>query len=284
MAVDQMNDSYNRCLQELRARYRGRGIAGNLRGELELQAKQDIQNQSDDTAYLLFSSGARIADQYRSGVYNGSKYMTSDDFVRYFRNRRTFNMPAVVKARETVAKEAEAAEVAPVRQNGRGVGNRNSASSENAKEGHLATAKSALKAFAGKWFPVERREGRTEGAGFRIPAAALSGIAVFTISLGLIVGGSVMIGSASADLGQQKSEIARLEAQQSDLQGKLDLKYNVSDIEAEAKSLGMIKRQYADSTYVKVNGKEEITIYEDGKDEKSGLAALLSSFGIELNP
>lgn len=46
----------------------------------------------------------------------------------------------------------------------------------------------------------------------------------------------------------------------------------------------MIKRQYADSTYVKVNGKEEITIYEDGKDEKSGLAALLSSFGIELNP
>ena len=112
----------------------------------------------------------------------------------------------------------------------------------------------------------------------------MSGIAVFTISLGLIVGGSVMIGSASADLGQQKSEIARLEAQQSDLQGKLDLKYNVSDIEAEAKSLGMIKRQYADSTYVKVNGKEEITIYEDGKDEKSGLAALLSSFGIELNP
>ena len=30
MSVE-MNESYNRCLEELRARYKGRGIAGNIK-------------------------------------------------------------------------------------------------------------------------------------------------------------------------------------------------------------------------------------------------------------
>ena len=66
-------------------------------------------------------------------------------------------------------------------------------------------------------------------------------------------------------------------------QGKLDLKYNVDEIEEDAKALGMIKRQYADNEYLTVNGEEQIIIYEDGESDKVGLAALLSSFGIELD-
>ena len=130
---------------------------------------------------------------------------------------------------------------------------------------------------------MERKEGRTERTKFRFPAAATSGIAVFAVSLGLIVGGSVMLGNASGEVGELNSTIAALEAKQSELQGKLDLKYNVDEIEQDAKSLGMIKRQYADSEYLTVSGEEEIIVYENGEDENMGLAALLASFGIDLH-
>jgi hypothetical protein len=92
-----------------------------------------------------------------------------------------------------------------------------------------------------------------------------------------------MLGNASGEVGRLNSTIAKLEAQQNDLEGKLDLKYNVDEIEAEAKSLGMIKRQYVDNEYVTVNGEEQIIVYEDGQQENAGFAALLASFGIELN-
>jgi hypothetical protein len=99
----------------------------------------------------------------------------------------------------------------------------------------------------------------------------------------LIVGGSVLVGNASGEVGTLNSRISVLEAEEADLQGKLDLKCNVSDIEADAKELGMIKRQYADQEYLTVNNGEEITIYEKNEDENVGFAALLAAFGIEIN-
>ena len=154
---------------------------------------------------------------------------------------------------------------------------------DSGKEGHLKTAWVVLRGLKEKWFPMEVREGRAEHGRFRIPAATMSGLAVFSLSLGLIVGGSVMLGNAAGKVGEMNSTIATLEAKQTELQSKLDLKYNVDEIEAEAKSLGMIKRQYADQEYITVNEEEQITIYEDGEDDKVGLNALLSAFGIELN-
>ena len=203
--------------------------------------------------------------------------MTSEDFVRYFKHRRAFYSPTTQEERvPTVVNENRA-----VTGRGRGIGNRTSDS--NGKEGHLAHTASVLKDLAIRWFPVERREGRSESRGFRMPVSVMSGIAVFAVSLGLIVGGSVMLGNASGEVGRLNSTIVQLESKQTELQAKLDLKYNADEIEAEAKSLGMIKRQYADQEFVKVNGEEQIIIYDEGKDENVGLAALLASFGIELD-
>ena len=279
MAVEHMNDSYDRCLAELRERYKNRGVSGNVKTDAALQAKREESTRAlAPEAYVLFDARSKIADQYRSGEYNGSKYMTSDDFVRYFKTRRAFYMPQIAK--EQMPEEQNVAVPERRRHVTAGQG---TVKSESGKEGHLATVLSALKGIADKWFPVERKEGRTESTGFRLPAAAMSGVAVFAVSLGLIVGGSVLLGNASGEVGELNSTIAQLEAKQSELQGKLDLKYNVDEIEKEAKSLGMIKRQYADNEYVTVNGEEQIIIYEDGEEENMGLAALLASFGIELN-
>ena len=107
-------------------------------------------------------------------------------------------------------------------------------------------------------------------------------MAAFALSLGLIVSGSVMIGSASGELGTLNSEIDRLEAKQSDLQSQLDMKYNIQDIEEEAKSLGMINREFAQDQYLEVGADEDIETYEQ-EETNVGLATLLSAFGIRLD-
>lgn len=283
MAVEYTNDSYNRCIEELRARYKGRGIAVNVKNEIATQARREEASLAQLAEnYVEYDSRSMIGDQYRSGEYNGSKYMTSDDFVRYFKSRRAFYVPTALKEKEAKTEVVKNTAV-PQRKNtaaSRGM----VPSDSDSKEGHLSNNVLALiKDFAEKWFPVESKEGRANGARNRIPVSVLSGMAVFAVSLGLIVSGSVMVGSASGELGRKKSEIAQLEAQQAELQGKLDLKYNVNDIEEEAKSLGMIKRQYADGEYLTVNSGEEITIYDENEEENVGFAALLAAFGIEIN-
>ena len=273
MSVE-MNESYNRCLEELRARYKGRGIAGNIKKQNAIEAKKD---EAENTSYVLFDSRSNIADTYRSGVYNGSKYMTSEDFVRYFKTRREFYMPETLRKKQEA--EAKAGAVAQKRQSGRGLREGRS----DSKEGHLKTIISALVELKDKWFPMEPTAGRVNKGRFRVPVAALSGLAVFTVSLGLIVGGSVMIGDASGDLGRANSEISVLEAKEADLEGKLDLKYSINELEADAKSLGMIKREHADNEYLPIKGDDEVIIYDENQDKNVGLAALLAAFGIDTN-
>ena len=274
MAVEYMNDSYNRCIAELRTRYRGRAVSSSVKDEAVVNDDKNAITES----YILFDSRSKIADTYRSGEYNGSKYMTSEDFVRYFRSRRAFYMPSAQKAQEAKAEEAANASV-PQRKNGASPA---SPAESGSKEGHIERLLSVAKSLFVKWFPIERREGRSEGARSKFPVPVLAGIAVFAISMSLIVSGSVMVGDATAIVGKLDSEIATLEAEKSDLEGKLDLKYTVEEIEKDAKTLGMVKREYADSEYVTIKDDDEINIYDDGKEENISLAALLSAFGIEL--
>ena len=271
MALEHMNDSYGRCLEELRRRYRGRGFFGGVSEEhANRTAARAEERSAASESYTLFDAESKIADRYRSGEYAGSKYMTSDDFVRYFKTRRAFYMP-------TLQRNSAVPERRSAAKSGR------MGSESDGKEGHLAKTRSALKNLAVEWFPVERKEGRTEGKRFKLPATVLSGIAVFTISLGLIVSGSVMLGSASGKVGKTQATIRRLEAEQVELEATLDLKYDAEQIAKDAKSLGMIDRKYADNEYLAANGEEKIITPEEQKPENVGLATLLAAFGITLD-
>ena len=273
------NESYDRCLSVLRERYKGRGISEIVRNEAANQIGKEASTRAiAPGAYVFFDSKSKIADVYRSGEYEGSKYMTSDDFVRYFKSRRAFYSPNLEK--EELPNEAQAVK-SPIRRSASRSGLVSSESS--GKEGHLKTAISAIKVFREKWFPVEQKEGREQTGHFRIPAAAATGVAVFALSLGLIVSGSVMSGSASGKVSKLDSKISVLENEQTELQNMLDLKYNLDDIEAEAKSLGMVKYQNAEKEYINFGGEEQITVYDDDEDENVGLSTLLSSFGIDLD-
>ena len=279
MAVENINDSYNRCIAELRSRYRGKAISNNAKQEAATLRERDMLSAGQNTdGYVLFDSRSKIADSYRSGVYNGSRYMTSDDFVRYFRSRRAFYSPSAYKAAEAEAKAAENSAV-PARKNGASSSSL-TPSESGSKESHIQGLIATVKRFANEWFPAERKEGRTEGRKFKLPVSAMAGIAVFAISMTLIVSGSVLVGTAEGEVGKLDSQIASLKAEKADIEGKLDLKYTVDQIEADAKAMGMIKRQYADNQYITLEDDDKIVIYDDDKEENLGLSSLLSAFGI----
>jgi hypothetical protein len=279
MAVENMNDSYNRCIAELRSRYRGKAILNNAKHEAATLRERDALSAGEKTdGYVLFDSRSQIADSYRSGVYNGSRYMTSDDFVRYFKSRRAFYSPSAYKAAEAEAQKAENSAV-PARKNGASSTSL-TPSESGSKESHIRGLIATVKKFANEWFPFERKEGRSEGKRFKLPVSAMAGVAVFAISMTLIVSGSVLVGTAEGEVGKLDSQIASLKAEKADIEGKLDLKYTVDQIEADAKAMGMIKRQYADNEYITLKEDDEIVIYDDGKEENLGLSSLLSAFGI----
>ena len=277
MAVEIMNDSYNRCIAELRNRYRGKAVSNNVKNESAALRERDALAMGSSTGYVLFDSRSKIADSYRSGVYNGSRYMTSDDFVRYFKTRRAFYSPSTFKAEKTEATENTAV---PARKNGASPSSLTSGES-GSKESHTQGLIAAVKKFANSWFPVERKEGRSEGRKFKLPVSAMVGIAVFAVSMTLIVSGSVLVEASAGEVGRLDNQIAQLKVEKADIEGKLDLKYTVDEIEKDAKEMGMIKRQYADSKYISLENDDEIVIFEGKEKENVGLATLLSAFGID---
>ena len=277
MAVNYTNDSYDRCIAELRARYIGRGVSVSAKRT----AKEQEALDSGESTSFGFSRISGVSNEYRSGVYNGSKYMTSDDFIRYFRNRSRYNMPLALRNEQTSMEEKskETRELVGRRSGRISKGNALTVSESSSKEGNLITR---VESFVAKWFPVEPREGRETGARFKFPTAAVSSMAAFALSLVLIVSGSVMVGNASGEVGTLNTEISQLEAEQTELQSKLDLKYNIQDIEQEAARLGMIKNEYADKVYLEAADEEKIEIFEQ-EDKDFSFAALLSAFGIEID-
>ena len=273
-----INDSYTRCICELRARYKGRGIANSIGASESAQARIADNAQAANESYVLFDSRTNIADSYRSGVYNGSKYMTSDDFVRYFKTRRAFYMPEAVRAKQQAE---EAAVVAPQRKTfGRG---RRESGQQDSKEGHLSGLISAAKEIVKEWLPIEAGEFKLQWKLTRLPTAAMSALAVFTISLGLIVGGSVMIGNASGELGGLNSEIASLEETQTELESKLSMKYDINQLKNEVEDMGMIKMGHADNQYITIDSDCDVIVYDKEEKETTPLMALLSAFGFKLD-
>ena len=277
MAVETINDSYNRCIAELRNRYRGKAVSNNVKNESAALRERDALEAGVANGYVLFDSRSGIADSYKSGVYNGSRYMTSDDFVRYFKSRRAFYSPSVYKTEEAESSENSAV---PARKNGASSSSLTTSES-GSKESHTQGIIAAVKRFAKEWFPVERKEGRGEGGRLRLPVSALVGIGAFAVSMTLIVSGSVLVEASAGEVGRLDSQIALLKTEKADIEGKLDLKYTVDEIEADAKEMGMIKRQYAESRYITLENDDKVVVYEDDENQNIGLSTLLSAFGID---
>ena len=253
------NESYTRCFAALKEKYSARGIGQSIQRDVKGQSRTCDTVKSTSASFSSYDARSKTVSNYRSGEYSGGKYMTSDDFVRYFRNRNSFVLPTANKSMST-AREG----------------------SSDSKEGHIRRVLLHLIELKDKWLPIESREGRTTGEKFRFPALAMGCIAVVAISMALIVSGSVMIGNVSGEIGNLNTEISVLEAKETRLQSELDLKYDIESVKKDAEALGMISGRFTGGEYLEIGNEEEIEIFE--QEEKSiTIAGLLSAIGIELN-
>ena len=271
------NDSYNNCMNRLHERYNG-------------EASRSI----------YFSKSEREVNEgdYRNGEYNGQKYMTSGDFIKYYNNRKIesvspyvhtptantkeFKRPAArpqTTARETVNSAAPASRqrsqasagntvVMPARKNY----DANADTIVMPAKRSVKSVRNRVKKLFDKWFVSDENE-KTTKIKKKMPVAAITLLASLSIAMTMIVGTGVMLSGARAEAGNVKYEIKQLESQQDFLEEELVKKDDLAMIEEYATSrLGMIREDYVSSVYLQAGEEDSV----EGREE-SGFSALLSA-------
>ena len=79
MADGYVNESYNRCIAELRARYNGRGVSVNAKRAAADQIADESARAlaAHNEGYVSFNPSSGVSDEYRSGEYKGGRYRGS---------------------------------------------------------------------------------------------------------------------------------------------------------------------------------------------------------------
>ena len=216
-------------------------------------AKKPAEKQADPN----ISSAAKVymisrknkedaAHGYRNGEFRGNKYMTSEDFVTYFRSRGKISYaegtrkktteenageilrgraPVENKGADTFAPTAEAAkkraasdnDVKVYTPNGKKKASPNVSGRTEVFRRTGGERSERIKTAAREWFPEEKIVNvKTKRSPRRMvrTAAAIAGVA---LSLMMIVGGSVLVSDANREAKELESELRALEIQRNEL-------------------------------------------------------------------
>lgn len=128
--------------------------------------------------------------------------------------------------------------------------------------------KESAKVAAKTWVPLEERHSEmiVEGKKTKIPMNIILSIIIITISLFLIVGSMVLLGSALSEQNDLKSQIESLDFEIAELRSDLNRKNENADIEFFAENVfGMIKQDHINAEYIKSNKTDGISKQEDDK-------------------
>ncbi len=277
-------------------RYRDRGIAGRVHADAAQQEKKEALNRAETPGSYI--SADRLAkeeqlDVYRSGMSDGRRYMTADDFARYYHDQRGYKFPQYRTATDAERIAAVKA-VAPIRE---------TRLDEPKKAGWLTDtdklpnflrklldkpAVARLNRWAGETFPREIEENEKTGDSAalrprRIPVGLTAALVAVMVSMSMVITGTVLVSQATRELSQQKEELAQLKEAHGELSDELALKNDALHIEERAREeLGMVSEKYLHGQYITEERTDELEILDEDLDgeNKSGLAWLLSAFGI----
>ena len=293
------NASYDNCISKLQSRYEDRGVKANAQNEAKVQIKKEA---SAPNAYLVSRMNRpSAAENYRNGEYNGQKYMTTGDFLKYYNSRKdTFNISKISipkgdaaqtkEFRSTPAVEARSAEQArsatpqaraQVSAQKPKKGSRFDPNARTIEMPSIAQQK-GLRQKVGKlvdkWFPKEDKKENTATFKRSVPVAAIGLIISSTIAMTMIIGSSVMASQATLEVSDLKYEIAALEKESCALDEKLTKKENLDEIKAYAtENLGMISKDYVSAEYVCVSAEQKVVRHGDESQENIDFSNLLSS-------
>lgn len=144
------------------------------------------------------------------------------------------------------------------------------------KSGSSSKIKEVIKDAAKTWIPLEEREQEkiVKGGKTKLPGTLILAIIVITVSLFMIVGSAVLLGSAQSEQNELEDKIALLDKEIAELRTDLDRKNANADIEIFAKEeLGMITQEHVNFEYINSNKADE---FEKQEAEKVSFRSLLT--------
>ena len=272
-------------------RYRDRGIAGRVHADAARQEKREALDRAGAPGSYI--SADRLAEEqldvYRSGVSDGRRYMTADDFARYYHDQRGYKFPQY-RAATDAERIAAVKAVAPIRET----------RLEQPKKAGWLTDTDKLPKFlrglmqkpafvwlnewAGETFPrvSETDEAKSSLRVRRIPVGLTAALVAVVVSMSMVITGTVLVSQSTRELSQQKDKLAELQEVHGELSDELALKNDALHIEERAREeLGMVSEKYLHGEYITEERTDELEVLDKNRDEKkSGFARLLSAFGI----
>ena len=279
-------------------RYRDRGIAGRVHTDAAKQEKKEALTRALTPGSYVGTeklAGKEKLDAYRTGVSDGKRYMTADDFARYYHDQRGYKYP---QYRTVTDAERIAAVQAVVAANPR------ETRLEQPKKAGWLTDTDKLPAFlqrlmkkpvfvrlnewAGETFP---REGEmrtvTRESGVKhsrpVPAGLVAALVTVVVSMTMVITSTVSVSQATREISELKQSVAEMREIHSELSDQLALKNDMLGIEEKAsEELGMVHEKYLNGEYLTEDVEDYLEVYDEDLDgeKKTGLAWLLSAFGI----
>ncbi len=285
--AEQRNTSYDNCMNQLHARYDGRGVSVNIANE------RQRRDMASPNAYLIARRDkGGVSDKYKNGEFNGQKYMTTGDFLKYYNSHKTPVTPTPVRRPAPVTKEFASPKT--------NVGSHPERRLEARPEPNVSATrpirkydpkadtivmpaigsrkkiKNRIVRLFEKWFPAERGGEKSADEKKNIPVASIALIISASVAMTLIVSTTVMVSDARTELSNTKYEIRQLQKEEAALEEELVKRDDLEMINEYAQNkLGMIRKEFVSSSYMDISEGDGVNSeIEDGGDE---LATLLSA-------
>ena len=224
-------------------------------------------------------AGNEKLDAYRTGISDGKRYMTADDFARYYHDQRGYKYP---QYRTVTDAERIAAVQAVVAAN-----SRETRLEQPKKAGWLTDADKIpaflqklmtrpffirLNEWAGETFPREgEMRSETRESGSRrprpIPAGLVAALVTVVVSMTMVITSTVSVSQATREVSELKQSVAEMREIHSELSDQLDLKNDMLAIEEKASGeLGMVHEKYLNGEYLTDEVEDHLEVYDEDRD------------------
>lgn len=290
-------DTDSRYIEMFCERYRERGVAGRVRREaIEQKKKEALHRAETPGSYVMTdalegSAKAGSADTYRSGVSDGKRYMTADDFRRYYRDQRNYRYPQYRDVKQTPESREAIRAMVVAREQAKGVPSLKKAGwlTDTDKLPALVQRLLTFKVFAklniwaGETFPREKEVVCAAPQKVRksLPVGLVATLVTVVVSMTMVISSTVLVSHSTRELSQLKAELSAREEAVDELTDMLALKSDMLTIEDRAANeFGMVSDRYLDGAYLDNQAEDYVEVFdEEGNEKKNGLSALLSAFG-----
>ena len=272
-------DSCSYYIDLLCEKFRNRGIAEKVKSDVEADERKSARAKIKSSAE---KSNVKKSAKYKSGVYNGKPYMSSEDFARYYNSTRQNIAPKAEPRDEEEYKKAAADAQGEIQL-------------QSKKEMRLAVFRVIKEKLGRALKPLSRpsklinevNRGFDDGdetisvARQRAPRGVMPAIILIGCSLLLIVTSSVMVSRAESDVSRLEKELEVLRDTEAKLYTDLEVKNNMIEIKKIAESkYGMVGAEYLNSKYVSIKREDQINI--NAKDKNvSAVVEFLRALGIK---